>query len=376
MKKVLYVTGSRADYGLMRKVLLAIHDDPDIDLSVAVLGMHLMEAYHSLDEIKKDGLAYFNLGVAQHSSDRKAMATFTAESLGAICELCSQLQPDLILLLGDRAEMMAGALAGTYLGIAVAHIHGGEVSSTVDESIRHAITKLAHIHLPATEDSSRRIRKMGEREELIYVVGAPGLEGLEAETLSREQLCKALGLNVEAPVVLILFHPVSEEIDSAESQMQCVLKSCEEIDAQKVIIYPNADAGSGEMIDVIREYEAKSNYHAFGNVSRKHFLSLMKHSEFMIGNSSSGLIEAPSFFLPVINVGTRQSGRLKGLNVVDAACEEQSLDMAIRKISDRDFRVSLANAKNPYGDGKTSERVLRVIKSVDLKSILQKQITY
>lgn len=377
MKKVLYVTGSRADYGLMRKVLAAMQQDEGIALSVAVTGMHLMPEYDSVREIEQDGLKVYNLHVVQRANDRQAMADFTAACISSLSSLCEELHPDLILLLGDRAEMMAGAIVGTYLGIAVAHIHGGEVSSTVDEQIRHAITKLSHVHFPATEDSASRLLKLGERQDRIFVVGAPGLEGITEDLLTRDELNSLLKIDGDGPLILIIFHPVSEELHESGQQMKTVLESCEGLEGEKVIIYPNADAGSGEIIYVIDQYRTQPHFKVFGNLSRQHYLSLMKYAALMIGNSSSGLIEAPSFHLPFIHVGSRQSGRLRGENVLDVPCKASKIKAAVDRALSGAFRQKLKNCSNPYGDGNTAARMIGIIKALELDSgIIQKQITY
>ncbi len=377
MRKILYVTGSRADYGLMRQVLFAVDRDSQLDLAIAVLGMHLMPDYNSIEDIQRDNLKYYKLNAVQSADDRKSMGVFASQCLASLTELFVEVKPDIILLLGDRAEMIAGALAGTYLGIPVAHIHGGEVTSTVDESVRHAITKLAQIHFAATHDSLQRIKKLGERVDRIYLTGAPGLDMLDSNVLPLANLLSVLKLSGDRDLIVVLFHPVSEEIEDAKVQMEHILESVSELDGDKVIVYPNADAGRGSIIEVINAYASGSDFHVFGNLSRQVFVSLLANARLMIGNSSSGLIEAPTFKLPVVNVGSRQSGRLRGDNVIDSSFDLSDLQKSIQKALSFEFKERLKTSKNPYGDGQASERILEVLKNIELTSeLIQKQITY
>ena len=377
MRKILYVTGSRADYGLMRQVLFAVDRDSQLDLAIAVLGMHLMPDYNSIEDIQRDNLKYHKLNAVQSADDRKSMGVFASQCLASLTELFVEVKPDIILLLGDRAEMIAGALAGTYLGIPVAHIHGGEVTSTVDESVRHAITKLAQIHFAATHDSLQRIKKLGERVDRIYLTGAPGLDMLDSNVLPLANLLSVLKLSGDRDLIVVLFHPVSEEIEDAKVQMEHILESVSELDGDKVIVYPNADAGRGSIIEVINAYASGSDFHVFGNLSRQVFVSLLANARLMIGNSSSGLIEAPTFKLPVVNVGSRQSGRLRGDNVIDSSFDLSDLQKSIQKALSFEFKERLKTSKNPYGDGQASERILEVLKNIELTSeLIQKQITY
>ncbi|MCI4667000.1 MAG: UDP-N-acetylglucosamine 2-epimerase [Bacteroidia bacterium] len=379
MKKILYISGTRADYGLMRRTLKAIEASDHLELKVLATGMHLMESRgYTLNEIKADNFELIELPVIFEEDSRAAMAAFVGDSLRGMVDIFQAEKPDVILLLGDRGEMLAAASAALYLGIAVAHIHGGEVTSTVDEAVRHAITKLAQVHFPATEDSAKRILKMGESPKHVHVCGAPGLDGIDESLLSKEELFENLGFDVNKALCLLIQHPVSEEVELAASQIEASLEAILEKNLQTVIVYPNADAGGKSMIEVIQKIEGQAGIKTFSSLQRQRFLSLMKHASVMVGNSSAGIIEAPSFQTPVVNIGERQLGRLRGKNVIDVENGKKNilkgLEMAL---GGEDFQNQLRGSVNPYGDGKAGERIVGHL--IDLKidsDLLQKQIEY
>ncbi len=379
MRRILYVSGTRADYGLMRRTLRAIDQEADLALFIAATGMHLMPSRgYTLSEIEKDGFSIKKIEAVFLDDSRMSMGSFVGECIQGLVKICKEIDPDIILVLGDRGEMLAGSTVGTYLGIPVGHIHGGEVSSTVDESIRHAITKLAHFHLPATQDSAQRIQRMGETTERIHVVGAPGLDGIREGLMKREELFAFVGFDPHKPLALLIQHPVSEEEDQAPSQIESSLEAALDMGLQIVLIYPNADAGGKKMIEKIQEYESHSLLKTYASLPRNIFLSLMEHSHVMIGNSSAGLIESSSFHLPVVNIGTRQEGRLRGKNVIDVGTQKEDIKKGLDKaLNDREFTSSLQTIVNPYGDGNSAKRIVDYLKELRIDShLLQKQIAY
>jgi GDP/UDP-N,N'-diacetylbacillosamine 2-epimerase (hydrolysing) len=379
MRHILYLSGTRADYGLMRHSLQAIHEAPGLRLSVAATGMHLMPTHGlTINEIKADGFELYKLPATFERDNRAAMARFIGQCLEQLIDLCEQIQPDIILLLGDRGEMLAGAIAATYLGIPSAHIHGGEVTSTVDESARHAITKLAHLHFAATEDSVRRIIRLGENPDRVWAVGGPGLDRIEEGLMEEQALRQQLGLSEKGPFALVVQHPVSEEMAESMAHMRHTLEAVQGSGLEAVVAYPNADAGGKAMIRVIESYREQEGFHIFQHIPRTTYLSLMKYARVMVGNSSSGIIEAPSFQLPVVNVGTRQEGRLRGQNVIESEYDTEAIQQAIQTaLFDRAFLAKLATSKNPYGDGKAAERMVRLLREVKIdRTLLQKKIQY
>ena len=366
-RKVLYITGTRADYGLMHDALELLNEDESIQLDVAVTGMHLMDEFgYSMDEIKKDN---FNLHVINQTflkDDKQSMSMFIGNLIVDLTKLMSEINPDIVLLLGDRGEMLAGAIAASYLQIPIAHVHGGEVSSTVDDSARHAITKFANIHFPATKQSALRIKQMGENPENIFVVGAPGLDSIikSKENIDKKYLKQEY--NIKKDFILVLQHPVSLEVNDSAYQISQTLDAVTSTDYQIILVYPNADAGGRAMIEKINEYDVD----AYKNIPHEDFIGLLGLASILIGNSSSGIIESSSFKLPVINIGTRQQGREKASNVIDVDYNSEEILNAIKYIDSDEYKNKLNECINPYGDGKSGEKICNILKNIELNNNL------
>lgn len=379
-RKILYITGTRADYGLMRSVLFGIHNSDGLDLEIIVTGMHLMEEFGmTVDEIVKDGFCYHTLNAIFKEDDKYSMAKFIGKTICLLTDMIKDINPDLILLLGDRGEMLAGAIVGAYLNIPTAHLHGGEITSTVDEYARHAITKLVNIHFPATQKSAERIRAMGEDPENIYMVGAPGLDSiLNQELYDKKEISSKYHLDPTKPVILMIQHPVTLESDDASVQILETLNAIKDLKYQTLIIYPNADAGGREMIKKIKEYDNLPFIQSFKNIPRKDFISLMRVVSLIIGNSSSGIIEAPSFKIPVVNIGSRQKNRERAQNVLDVNYDTKEIKKAIKKaLYDKEFLQNVENCQNPYGEGNTTTEIVKILKDINLDdNILNKALNY
>lgn len=372
-RKILYISGTRADYGLMRSVLHCIHNHPDLSLDIIVTGMHLMDEFgNTVDEIKKDGFNYHVVDVRYENDTKESMAIFIGKFLQELVPIIHSLRPDIILVLGDRGEMLAGAIAGVYLTIPIAHIHGGEVTSTVDDYARHAITKLAQLHFPATEKSAQRILGMGEDAFRIFIVGAPGLDQILNEPLlSQGEIAQKYQLDFSKPVLLVVQHPVTLEVDKASEQIRETLEAVVSLQYQTIVIYPNADAGARRMIDMIREYEQFPFIKIFPNISHNDYLSLLQQVSVLIGNSSSALIEAPSLGVPVVNIGTRQKGREQADNVINAQYDRENINNCINKaINDKKFRKKVKLCRNPYGDGMTSKKISEILSRIEINEDL------
>jgi UDP-N-acetylglucosamine 2-epimerase (non-hydrolysing)/GDP/UDP-N,N'-diacetylbacillosamine 2-epimerase (hydrolysing) len=381
MKKIAVITGTRAEYGIFKSVLNEIEAKAGLRLSLIVIGMHLsLEFGHTVDEIERDGFKIAAKIAVLHGEDTKAsMAKSIGECLTKAAEALKLIKPDILLVLGDRSEMLVGAVAATYMGIAIAHIHGGEISGNVDEPVRHAITKLAHIHFPATQESAERIIRMGEESWRVHVVGAPGLDLiLNERILGSKKVAAKYGLEVSKPVLLVLQHSVVTEADQASDQIRETLEAVKELKHQAVLIYPNADAGGRRMIRVIKEYEKYPFVKTFKSVPHEEYLGLMRLASVMVGNSSSGIIEAPSFGLPVVNIGTRQKGRQRAGNVIDVDYDRKKIVEVVKKaLYNREFREKVKHCRNPYGDGKAGKRIAEVLNEIELgKKLLEKRMTY
>ena len=379
-RKILYISGTRADYGLMKETLLSIRKNPELKIEIAATGMHLMPEFgETIKEIKKDGFKIHKIGAIYKKDNKESMADFVGELIRLLVKEVKKIKPDMILILGDRGEMLSGAVVGAYLDIPVVHIHGGDVTGTVDEFSRHAITKLSHIHLAATKNSAQRIEKMGEDKWRIFVVGAPGLdEILNEKLLSKKEIAKKYNLNPTEPILLTIQHPVSAEIENSAKQMKETMEAIRELSLQAIVIYPNADAGGREMIKVIGKYAKYPFIKIYKNVPRKDYLSLMNVASAMIGNSSSGTIEAPSFNLPMVNIGGREKGRERAANIIDVGYDRKQIKEAVKKaIYDKNFLAKLKNCKNPYGKGFAGPKIAKILSKIPIdKKLLEKKITY
>ena len=380
IRKILYISGTRADYGLMRSVLFAIHRHPGMVLEIGVTGMHLMPEFGlTLNEIKGDGFSCHLINATFAHDSRESMALFVGDCIQGCVELIQKEKPDIILVLGDRAEMLSATIAGTYLGIPVVHVHGGDRTSTVDDIARHAITKLSHVHCPATRDSAERIIRLGEDPRHVHVVGSPGLEEIHTgSSAGREELASKYGIDWSRHVIIVIFHPESFTGGDPSLQMEHVLEAALSFQEPVRVIYPNADAGGRAIIGVIRKYEGRSDFQAYSSLPHKDYLGFLKHASVLVGNSSSGIIEAPSFGTPAVNIGNRQQGRIRGKNVIDTGYSVDSIRNAIdTALHDRQFRDSAKSAGNPYGDGMTSQKIARILTDLEITpELLQKRMMY
>lgn len=381
-RKICAITGSRAEYGLIQPALKALEENPEFELLLIACGTHLSKDYGStIEEIEKDG---FEIMAKIQSTPLTDTGAAMANSVGLITQELSKImlknRPDIIIGLTDLGHALAAAILGVYMNIPVAHIHGGDVSGTADESIRHAITKLSHIHFPATEKSAERIIKMGEDPCRVFVVGAPGLDSiLNEDLLSQDEIAKRYDLDRGVPFIIMIQHPVTTEVDEAGFQIKETLDALVELGINTVLIYPNSDAGGRRMIKMIEEYGEKYPFiKAYKSLPHIEYISLMKYASVMVGNSSSGIIEAPSFQLPVVNIGSRQEGRERAENVINVSYDKKDIIAAVnRALHDKDFRREVDNCKNPYGDGKASERIVKVLSKIEIdKKLIQKRLRY
>ena len=379
-KRVLYLSGTRADYGLVRPVLSAIRESGDLSVEVAATGLHLMEEFGlTVQEILDDEFTVHRVPATYRKDTRESMATFVGECTTLLVPLVQEVRPDILLLLGDRGEMLAGAIVGSYLSIPMVHIHGGEITSTVDEHVRHAITKLAHVHCAATARSAERIIRMGEDPARVFVTGAPGLDSILREPLpGREEVARVFDLDPKEPVLLVIQHPVTQEYREAAAQMEETMEGVASLGMQTVVVYPNADASGRAMISVIRSYGHLPFLRVRPSIPRRQFLGLLASTSVLVGNSSTGIIEAPALQVPAVNIGSRQAGRERGGNVLDTDYRRDAIrDAVTRALSDRAFREQVARGTSPYGDGKAAERIVTVLRSLDPGKVsLQKRLTY
>ena len=380
-RKICVLATSRATYGYKKRIIKMIHNAPNLELQLIVTGMHPLEEYgHSIDEIKDDGVPIAAQIDMMIGGDTPAAYTRSlgVEMLGLV-QVFDMLKPDIVLVTGDRGEMFAGCATAAYMNIPVAHIQGGDVSGHIDGSARHVMTKLSHIHLVSCEDSAIRVKKMGEELWRIHNVGAPQLDEIvQGEKLSKKEISEMFNLNFEENVLLILQHPVLVENEVAAIHMKATLSAVEELELPAIIVYPNADAGNEAIINIAKIFGKKPLIQAYRNMERKIFISLLAHVSVLIGNSSCGILEAPSFKLPAINIGNRQRGRMQAINVLNCDYDKDEILRAIHTaLYDEIFREKLKTCVNPYGDGNSSERIVDVLSKVDInEALLDKHITY
>lgn len=376
MKKIAYITGTRADLGLSTPLLEAIEKSQCLKLILYATGMHLMPRFGETLNLVKE--KFPNVGIINVRFDedsREGMVTFAAKFMEEVVSEFKKNMPDMVLVHGDRVEMLCTALLALYLGIPIVHTQGGDKTTTVDDSARHAITKLAHLHFPATEKSAKRIRLMGEEDWRIHVVGTMGVDALlRVKTLSRQELFKKLDLQLNSKVILVLQHPVSEQVKESSMQMQNTINAVKRFNLPVVVVYPNADMGSSEMVKIIQKEKQNPLFRIFKNLDHPTFISLEKAADCWVGNSSAGVVESSSFKTPVVNVGIRQEGRERGANVIDVKYDEEEIYRAIYKsLFDENFKKSLENCINPWGDGKATKRILKVLENIVVDSRLMRK---
>lgn len=382
-RRILVLTGTRAEYGLLKSSMEAISRHEMLSLTVVATGMHLSPRYgRTVDEITADGFTVDRKVLMQLEGDSgAAMAKSLGIGTAGLAEAFESLDPDVVLLLGDRDEALAGALAAAHMNVPVAHVHGGDSmhGAVIDDSIRHAITKFAHIHFPASEQSAERIRRMGEEEWRITVSGAPGLDDvLSREYDSPEDVLAMYDLNPDRSLLLVVQHPVTTQAERAGEQMAATLDAVTSFDAQVVVIYPNSDAGSEKIIAELGSRPFDDQVHLFQSLPREEYLGMLAAADVMVGNSSSGIIEAPSFDLPVVDVGPRQEGRERADNTVSVPHDSEVIRDAIERcLSDDSLRDRADSCQNPYNHGGAGKRICERLAKLRLdESLIRKQLTY
>lgn len=370
-KKVAVFTGTRAEYGLLYWLLKDIQADPDLQLQLLVSGTHLSPEFgETYKQIEQDG---FNIDEKIEILLSSDSAVGTAKSMGlgvlGFADALDRLAPDVIVILGDRFEALAAAQTAMILRIPIVHLHGGEITEgAYDDAIRHAITKLSYLHGTSTEESRQRVIQLGESPERVRNVGAIGLDHLKrGDFMTLEQLSDSLNFKLNKPFFIVTYHPVTLGHERPESSFQALLDALEEFkDYQVIITYPNADDGGRRIIPMLENYAYANGGRvlAIPSLGQVRYLSAIKFAAAVIGNSSSGIIEVPSFDVPTVNIGVRQKGRLAAKSVVNAAPDKTSIVEAIAVAVSHDYRDEGERIYNPYGQGNTSAQVIEMIKSL------------
>ncbi len=378
MKKILCMTGTRADYPRIKSVLREIASN-NFNLKLVVTGSHLSKKFgFTINEILEDKFKIYkkikilNENFNTHFDTSLAISKLIKEFSNTL----KKLKPDLVLLTVDRFETLACAVASSTMNFPIAHIQGGEVTGTYDETIRHAVTKLSHIHFAANNDAKKRIIRLGENKNFVFNVGCPFIDEIKSvDLLSKKNLFSKYNLNLEKKTILFIQHPVTTEYHEVNKQISKSIKALKNFkNSQVLCVLSNFDAGNKRIISAL---EKQRNYKTFANLKNRDFLSFLRHSDVLVGNSSSAIREAPSFKLPAVNIGTRQNNRLKAKNVIDVPNDTAKIIKAVNKaLYDKVFIKSLRKIKNPYGDGNSAKKIVKILKKINLKNIQQKTITY
>ncbi len=377
-RKICVVTSSRADYGLLRWVMQGIKDDPKLNLQVIATGMHLSPTFGLTyrvieeDEFRIDA----KVEILGSSDSPVAIAESMALALAGTAKAFSELKPDLVVVLGDRFEIFAATAAALVSKIPVAHLHGGETTvGAFDEAFRHSITKMSHLHFVATDEYRSRVIQLGENPKNVYLVGGLGIDSIKnLPLLSREELEGQLGIEFGAKSLLITFHPVTLDVESPENQMKELLAALTQLkDTTLIFTMPNADTGGHVLIKMIEEFVSQNeNAKVFTSLGQLKYLSCISYVDGVVGNSSSGITEVPTFKKGTINVGDRQLGRTQAASVINCEPTEKDIESAIKTLYSLEFKSNLAAINSPYGEGGASARVVKALKEASLEGIIKK----
>lgn len=369
-RKIAVVTTSRADFGHLYWTLKDLQDNSEIDLKLIALGAHFSPEFgNTFKEIEADGFTINESVECLISSDSDVgMAKTIGVATLGLADVLGRMRPDLLLLIADRYEMLAPASAALALRIPIAHIEGGDVSEgAIDDAVRNALTKMSHLHFTTSENSRLRVLAMGEETWRVHRVGSPSLDNLRRRKLfSQKEIETDLQIDLDQKTVVVAYHPVTLSSDTVAESDE-VFAALEKIPHQIVFCYPNSDAGSHQLIERAKTFcQNRQNAHLFVNLNHLKYWSLLKYSDLLLGNSSSGIMETASLELPTINIGIRQKGREQPLNIIDSIPKQKSILQAVDIGLSENFRNSLAGMINPYGDGHASERIVKILSKTPL----------
>ena len=369
-RKIAVVTTSRADYSHLYWPLHDLSRQPDVELKLIAMGPHMSPEFgNTVSEIEQDGLEIVARIECLLSSDTDVgMAKTIGVATLSLADCLGRMRPDLILLIADRYEMLAPAAVALALRIPIAHIEGGEISEgAIDNTVRHTLTKMSHVHFTSTFEARERVIALGEEEWRVHRAGAPSIDHLRRNTLyTREQLEERLHIDLSQPSVMVVYHPVTIFRDTTQ-EADALFSALREVPGQILFSYPNADAGSRELIQRTEQFLAqRPDARVFVHLGALTYWSLLRQVDLMIGNSSSGIMETPSFALPTVNVGLRQRGRERARNILDASPDKADILAKVEIARSEEFRCSLEGMQNPYGDGCASEKIVSVLTSVPL----------
>ncbi|MDA8933115.1 UDP-N-acetylglucosamine 2-epimerase [Candidatus Pelagibacter ubique] len=377
-RKICIVTGSRADYGLLYWLIKEVNCDQNLELQLIVTGMHLSVEFGSTyKEIEKDFKIDKKIDMHLSSDTTEGISRSMGIAQKSFSEAYNELKPDIIVVLGDRYEIFSAASAAMISRIPLAHIHGGETTEgTIDEAIRHSITKMSHLHFTAIEEYSKRVIQLGENPSKVFKVGGMGVENIYRLTLlPKKDFEKLINFKLNIKNILVTFHPVTLEKNTSKKQFSEILETIDDLKNTNIIFTKTNSDADGKIINLmIDKYTSKNQNKsiAITSMGQHNFLSALQYMDFIIGNSSSGLLEAPSFKIATINIGDRQKGRIKAKSVIDSFPNKKSIKDAIKKAYSKEFQNLLKNVKNPYGDGYPSKKIIKILKSIPIDDLLKK----
>ena len=378
MKKICVVTGTRAEYGLLYWLLKEIEADKDFELQVIVTGMHLSPEFGlTYKEIEKEFKINKKIEMLLSSDTSVGISKSMGLAQISFAESYDELKPDIVIVLGDRYEIFSATSAAMIARIPIAHIHGGEkTEGAFDESIRHSITKMSHLHFTATNEYKNRVIQLGEHPSRVFNVGGMGIENIKRlKLLSKDEFEKSIEFKLNIKNILVTFHPVTLENSTAKEQFQQLLDAIDELEDTNIIFTKaNSDTDGRVINQMIDEYVTKNSHKSivFTSLGQLRYLSALQYVDAVVGNSSSGLAEAPSFKIGTINIGDRQKGRIKASSVIDCEPNKDSILKSFEKLYSKEFQETLKTTINPYGDGCASKKIVEILKSVDLENILKK----
>ena len=382
-KLIIGITGIRSEYDIMSSVYEEIDKRESLDLKLIVTGAHLSKKYgETINEIKNDRFEIIRtIDSLQEENNSGSRVVGLGIQLQKIALDLHSLKPDFLIVLGDREESMTAGLLAAYMNIPLIHIGGGDrVVGNVDDQVRHSVTKLAHIHCTTNEESKGRILRLGEQPFRVFNFGNPGLDRLiKTPKISINKLYELKGFIDEyEPYLLLIQHPISSEIEKSKFQIEITMEAIKEMEIKTIIIYPNSDVGSNEIIKAINKYKKFEFIKLIKNIPRLSFVNILRNTSCLLGNSSCGILEAPILKIPVINIGNRQKGRLHSENVKFVDHDKKQIKDAISQaLYDKDYIKSIQNCSNPYGDGNSSEKIVNLIDSLIIDdNLLIKDITY
>ncbi len=377
-KKIVAITSSRADYSHLYWVLKLLEQDKTIDLTILSFGPHLSPEYgETWRQIKKDGFSHVKTIECLLSSDTDVgMAKSLGLAILGITDFLAELRPDLMLIIADRYEMLAPANVALTLRIPIAHIEGGDISEgAIDDAVRNALTKMSHLHFTPTAKSRQRVLAMGEEPWRVYLSGAPSLDHLVKSNIpSQDEIFQQLNLNKNSKTIVVAYHPVTMYKNSGKEQQQlfeALENRVNERDEQIVFCFPNADAGSHQIMAKAKKFCKLNHARIYTNLPPQTYWGLLKHADLMIGNSSSGIMETPSLKLPTLNIGIRQRGREQAVNIIDVEADAEKITLAIEKALSPSFRESLHDLINPYGQGDASDTIAQVLHQLEINDQLR-----